>query len=193
MASPAPRPVVASQQVLSLLDALHTKSRAQESSLAMFLFSMGRYIRSLFSRQVRSSRLDNFMRNKFIALEPDKCDFVYLLARASGAVNVVEAGTSFGVSTIYLALAVGQNVASKSAGPVTPGRGGKVVATEKEESKAAKAQEHWQQAGQEVQPWIKLLEGDLLETLPKELEETDPVDLLLLDSVFSWDFRCTPK
>lgn len=124
------------------------------------------------------------MRDKLIALEPEKCDFLYLLARASGAMNIAEAGTSFGVSTIYLALAVGQNVASKLIEPIMPGKGGKVIATEKEESKAAKAREHWQLAGQEVAPWIKPLEGDLLVTLPKELRETDAVDLLLLDSVF---------
>ncbi|KAL2010494.1 hypothetical protein VTN00DRAFT_6301 [Thermoascus crustaceus] len=181
MASTASRPVVASQKVLSLLDHLHNQSRAQESSFAMFLFYMGRYIRFLFSKQPQSSSFDDFVRDKFIALEPEKCDFLYLLARASGAMNVVEAGTSFGVSTIYLALAVGQNVASKSTEPVMPGKGGKVIATEKEESKAAKAREHWQQAGQEVEPWIKLLEGDLLVTLPKQLGETDAVDLLLLD------------
>jgi predicted O-methyltransferase YrrM len=58
----------------------------------------------------------------------------------------------------------------------------KVIATEKEASKAEKARQHWRIAGDDVEPWISLLEGDLLETLPRELEGTGEIDLLLLDS-----------
>jgi predicted O-methyltransferase YrrM len=117
------------------------------------------------------------MRDKFVALETDKCEFIYLLARAMGVKNVVEAGTSFGVSTIYLALAVGQNVKQ--------GRGDvkrKVIATEKEPSKAVKAREHWKEAGEEVEPWIELREGDLLETLKIKEGMPNEIDMLLLDS-----------
>lgn len=110
------------------------------------------------------------MRDKFVALEPDKCQLIYLLARSIGAKNIVEAGTSFGVSTIYLALAVGQN----------PG-GGKVIATEKEPEKAKRARRHWKEAGEEVEKYIELREGDLLETLKDGLPE---IDMLLLDSKF---------
>jgi predicted O-methyltransferase YrrM len=117
------------------------------------------------------------MRDKFVALERDKCEFIYLLARAMGVKNVVEAGTSFGVSTIYLALAVGQNVARGDRKV-----GGKVIATEKESSKAARAREHWKEAGEEVERWIELREGDLLETLKVEEGIPEEVDMLLLDS-----------
>ncbi|KAJ7353679.1 S-adenosyl-L-methionine-dependent methyltransferase [Mycena albidolilacea] len=109
--------------------------------------------------------------DKFVALDTDKCALVYLLLRASGARYVVEAGTSFGLSTIYLALAVGQNAAA--------GGAGKVIATEKEAAKAAKARENWARAGPEVEQWIELREGDLRETLKTDLAE--PVDFLLLD------------
>jgi predicted O-methyltransferase YrrM len=110
------------------------------------------------------------MRDKFIALEQEKCEFVYLLARATGATNIVEAGTSFGVSTIYLALAVGQNVAIKAEGAeVRVGKGGKVTAIEKEPEKAEKARAHWESAGEEVAGWVTLLDGDLWETVPAEL------------------------
>jgi predicted O-methyltransferase YrrM len=117
------------------------------------------------------------MRDKFVALKPNKCQFIYLLARAMGVRNVVEAGTSFGVSTIYLALAVGQN-AAHGGGKV----GGKVIATEKEPSKAVKARAHWKEAGEEVEPWIELREGDLLETLKVEEGMPKEIDMLLLDS-----------
>jgi len=83
------------------------------------------------------------MLDKFIALDEDKCHFVYQLLCATGATHVVEAGTSFGVSTIYLALAVGRNVGG------VPGKG-KVIATEKESQKAERAREHWREAGETV-------------------------------------------
>jgi predicted O-methyltransferase YrrM len=121
--------------------------------------------------------VDGFFRDKFVALERDKCEFVYLAARSIGAVNIVEAGTSFGVSTMYLALAVGQNVhdgrSSSSAG--------KVIGTEKEPEKAAKARSIWNEAGhEEVAKWIDLRVGDLRTTLKADLPET--IDMLLLDS-----------
>jgi predicted O-methyltransferase YrrM len=112
------------------------------------------------------------MRDKFIALDQDKCQFVYQLARAIAARNIVEVGTSFGVSTIYLALAVGQN-----------GRDGKVIATEKESTKAERAREHWKEAGDElVARYIDLREGDLLETLKVDVPT---LDLVLIDSKLS--------
>lgn len=127
------------------------------------------------------------MRDKFVALETDKCEFIYLLARAMGVTNVVEAGTSFGVSTIYLALAVGQNVTRGDSKT-----GGKVIATEKEPSKAVKAREYWKDAGEEVEPWIELREGDLLETLKVEEGMPKEIDMLLLDSKYCLRslFRC---
>ncbi len=111
--------------------------------------------------------------DRFVALDPDKCAFVYLLLRASGARHVVEAGTSFGVSTIYLALAVGQNSELQNAP-------GKVIATENEPTKAARAREHWQRAGDEVVPWIDLREGGILQTLKNDMPAQ--IDFLLLDS-----------
>lgn len=113
--------------------------------------------------------------DRFVALDPDKCALVYLLLRANGSRFVVEAGTSFGVSTIYLALAVGQNAALQNGE-------GKVIATENEPTKAARARQHWGRAGDEVERWIELREGDLRETLKTDLPEQ--VDFLLLDSEY---------
>ncbi|EWZ42675.1 hypothetical protein FOCG_02332 [Fusarium oxysporum f. sp. radicis-lycopersici 26381] len=108
--------------------------------------------------------------DKFVALDPDKCAYVYLLLRSMKARFVVEAGTSFGVSTIYLALAVSQNAGSQP---------GKVIATENEPTKAFKARKYWSQAGDDVEKFIELREGDLRETLKTDLPEQ--VDFLLLD------------
>jgi predicted O-methyltransferase YrrM len=119
---------------------------------------------------------DDIMRDKFIALDQDKCELIYHVLRSINAKTVVEAGTSFGVSTIYLALAVAQNVARDS-----QAQQGRVIATEKEPSKASVARENWERAGDEIQGVIDLRVGDLRETLEKDL---GTVDFLLLDSEY---------
>jgi len=174
------RAVTASQRVHDLLVKLHAESAAQEKSVSQTLFYLSRLIKYYVSGTLWNKSADDHMRDKFVSLEEDKCQFMYLLARSIGAKNIVEAGTSFGVSTIYLGLAVGQNVAdAKDAGQSVTG---KVIATEKEPTKAERARKHWAQAGEEVEPWIELRVGDLLETLKVEEGMPDQIDLLLLDS-----------
>lgn len=185
MVQPTPA-VIASPQVHSLLQNLHELSEAQENSYSQKFFYLSRLAHYYLFGQTWTAASDDHMRDKFVSLEPNKCEFVYLLARSIGATRIVEAGTSFGVSTIYLALAVGQNVA-QATGVSTTGviPTGKVIATEKEPTKAARAREHWRQAGDEVEPWIELREGDLLETLKVEEGMPEQIDMLLLDSMFS--------
>ncbi|KAJ5201996.1 uncharacterized protein N7498_006659 [Penicillium cinerascens] len=154
----APSPVAAPPHVHALLKDLHARSLEEESHLPSPM-------------PLRCTpEFDDIMKDKFIALDQDKCEFVYQMLRAIGAKTVVEAGTSFGVSTIYLALAVTQNTAGSSPG--------KVIATENEPDKANKAIEHWSQAGDSVKSVIDLRLGDLRETLKKDL---GIVDFLLLD------------
>lgn len=89
---------------------------------------------------------------------------LYLLTRSAKARTVVEFGTSFGISTLYLASAVRDN------------GGGQVITTELQEDKARRAQESFIAAG--LGDLIDLRVGDARETL-REISE--PVDLLLLD------------
>ncbi|EME78452.1 uncharacterized protein MYCFIDRAFT_101640, partial [Pseudocercospora fijiensis CIRAD86] len=83
-------------------------------------------------------------------------------------------GTSCGVSTIYLAVAVGQNAAIAGEKPGSA----RVIATENEATKAAQAKDHWKEAGKTVMPWIELREGDILETLQHGVTD---VDFVLFD------------
>lgn len=145
--------------ILSLLSRLHAESAAQEEDLRREDFA--------------NKSLDVIMRDKFIALEADKAQFVYQLCRATNAKTIVEAGTSYGVSTIYLALAASANAAATGGKP-------RVVATEHEPEKAARAREYWRECGEVVSGAIELREGDLRETLKEDLEN---VDFLLLDSM----------
>lgn len=172
--------------VQSLLKSLHAKSSTQEAGIAIDHIKS---IKSLYAHDPDASKaqLDALMLDKFIALDEDKCLFIYQLLLAMGATTVVEAGTSFGVSTIYLALAVGENV--KRRGDGNPE--GKVVATEKEPAKAEKARGYWRECGEVVERWIDLKEGDLEETLNGDLALGDgqKVDALLLDSKCLLNFR----
>ncbi|KAF3074964.1 hypothetical protein CFAM422_003129 [Trichoderma lentiforme] len=159
MSAPAPNPVVAPDNVHALLNRLHEQSLTQEAALPSTYLSS-------------PDGFDDLMRDKFIALDQDKCQFVYQLARAIGARNIAEIGTSFGVSTIYLALAVGSNLDRF-------GGEGKVIATEKEHTKAERARQHWKEAGDDlVTRHIDLREGDLLETLKNNIPQ---LDLVLID------------
>jgi predicted O-methyltransferase YrrM len=183
--APRSQAVIASPRVHALLDRAHAASEAQERSLSQIFFYLSRIVNFYLFNSAWTAGADAHMRDKFVALERDKCEFLYLLARSIGVRNVVEAGTSFGVSTVYLALAVSQNVSGRTrGGGRRSGGAGKVIATEKEPSKAAKAREFWKEAGDEIEPWIELREGNLLETLADERGVPETVDLLLLDSVF---------
>lgn len=148
--------------ILQLLDQLHELSLDQER----------KWTRDDFDNKTEEEK-KAFVADKFVALEKDKAHFVYSIARAIDARTIVEAGTSYGVSTIYLALATAANAAASK------GKGATVIATEHEPAKAAKAREYWAQCGTEVSSVIDLREGDLRETLKENVQD---VDMLLLDS-----------
>jgi predicted O-methyltransferase YrrM len=99
----------------------------------------------------------------------------YMLARMNNSTSIVECGTSFGLSTIYFALAVGQNATANAK------RARGVLTIEKDPAKLARARETWAQAGPTVTEWIHAKEGDLLEILADGTSLPGTVDLLLLD------------
>ena len=120
--------------------------------------------RMLLGRPLPWDRLESRLSDLALAVDPANGAFCYLLARALQARCVVEFGTSFGISTIYYALAVRDN------------GGGVVIGTELVPEKAARARAHLQEAG--IAEYVDLREGDALQTL-REIDE--PVDLLMND------------
>jgi predicted O-methyltransferase YrrM len=90
---------------------------------------------------------------------------LYMLARSSGARTIVEFGTSFGISTLHLAAALRDN------------GGGRLITSEFEPSKVARARDNLTQGG--VIDLVDIREGDAMQTLSVDLPET--IDLLLLD------------
>ncbi|KAI1172068.1 O-methyltransferase [Nemania sp. FL0916] len=174
----------ASERVKSLLLRLHSNSLAQEEELngpdgkwtALKALKKQGDAGDAAALADYQRQFDDLMQDKMIALEQDKALFVYHLCRTLSATRIVEAGTSFGISTIYLALAVGQN-ASRLCPQMR--KSARVIATEYEPSKAVLARQHWKEAGDEVEPWIELREGDLRQTLASDLPQD--IDFVLFD------------
>ena len=108
-----------------------------------------------------------------------KLGYRYMLACLNSAQNIIECGTSFGVSTIYLALAASRNARGlkKSACGV--------ITIEKNPVKIAKAKEIWAEAGPQVEEWVDSREGDLMEVLNNDKHLPETVDLLFLDGMYS--------
>ena len=100
----------------------------------------------------------------YIPVSPEGGKLLYALVRASRPSTVVEFGTSFGISTIYLAAAVRDNGA------------GRVVSTELSAAKVAQARANIAEAGLTEQ--VTILAGDALETLATL---DGPVEFILLD------------
>ncbi len=109
-------------------------------------------------------RLERRHDDDYLATSPGGGMYCYLLARAVGAQRIVEFGTSFGVSTIWLALAVRDN------------GGGTVIGTEMIPAKAARARANIAEAG--LADFVEVREGNALETL-RDVE--GPVGFMLND------------
>jgi predicted O-methyltransferase YrrM len=100
-----------------------------------------------------------------IAVSRETGALLYMLARSSRARAIVEFGTSFGISTLHLAAALRDN------------GGGRLITTEFERSKVARARDHLTAGG--LIDLVEIREGDALETLSADLPET--IDFVLLD------------
>ena len=94
---------------------------------------------------------------------------LYMLARSTGARNVVEFGTSFGISTLHLAAALRDN------------GGGRLVTSEFEPSKVERARANLAAGG--LADLVEIRAGDALQTLASDLP--DRIDLVLLDGAKS--------
>ena len=90
---------------------------------------------------------------------------LYMLARSCRARTIVEFGTSFGISTLHLAAALRDN------------GGGRLITSEFEPSKVARARENLTAGG--LIDLVEIREGDALQTLSVDLP--DEIDLVLLD------------
>jgi predicted O-methyltransferase YrrM len=149
-------------RVRSVLDRLHAEARGDRYR---FIGLAPRLALGLLrGRSFFEIATPAVMGQCYISVPPREGHFLNLTARAIAARTVVEFGTSFGISTIYLACAVRDN------------GGGIVVGSEIEAGKHAAATANLERAGLGKLAEVRL--GDALETLR---DVPEPVDLVFLD------------
>jgi predicted O-methyltransferase YrrM len=105
------------------------------------------------------------MRDIYMPVTPDVGRLLYILARNRGAKTIVEFGTSFGISGIHLAAAL------------RDGGGGRLITTEFEATKAARAKENFHASG--LDDLVEIRVGDAFETLKDDLG--GQIEFVLLD------------
>lgn len=160
MASPMNDP-----KLEALLERLHVQSDAQADETNAY-FERREQVIAIDQEGFYDDDMQRFLSDKMVALDRDKAQFCYMLCRSLRATRVVEAGTSFGVSTMYLAAAVRDNQVEN----------GVVIGTEYEPKKVEIARANFREAG--LSEFIELREGDLRQTLR---DVGGPVDFMLVD------------
>ena len=151
-----------SEKVQSLLKRLHAEASAKDGESFAKFEKMSEAERASMHSDYRKHY--GLLRDAFLPVGPDLGRLIYLLARSVRAKTIVEFGTSFGISTIYLAAALRDN------------GGGKLITSEMEETKSERAQGHLTEAG--LVDLVDFRVGDALELLGRDLGS---VDFLLLD------------
>jgi len=149
----------------ALLNRLHAQSDTQVNETNAYFERREQEI-AIDQDNFYNKEINRFLADKMVALDREKAEFCYLLCRSLRATRVVEAGTSFGVSTLYLAAAVRDNQVEN----------GVVIGTEYEPKKVEIARANFKEAG--LREFIELREGDLRQTLQ---DIGGPVDFMLVD------------
>jgi predicted O-methyltransferase YrrM len=155
-----------SAPVAPLLDRLFAEAD-EESATRSAAFSGISAAEMARLRASKTEYLDFYGRMKDVplAVSRETGALIYMLARGTKARNIVEFGTSFGISTLHLAAALRDN------------GGGRLITTEFEPSKIARARENLTAGG--LIDLVEIRQGDALQTLKAGLPET--IDLVLLD------------
>ena len=139
-------------RILSTLNELHRKSKKEFPKI----------LKGLSKGIFRKLRPED-MKDAFIAISQQQGEFLYDLLITTKAKNIVEFGTSFGISTIYLAAAAKET-------------GGFVITSELLPEKCKVANNNFKKVG--LDEFITLQEGNAVETL---VDTPNDIDFLLLD------------
>jgi predicted O-methyltransferase YrrM len=153
-----------SPRVRAVLDRLFAAAALDDDAPQL---SPGRSLAAATARQ-RADALDTV----YMPISARGGDLLYALVRASRPDTVIEFGTSFGISTLYLAAAVTDNGT------------GRVLGTELSATKIAAARASLAEAG--LAGPVTILAGDAMETLEAI---PGPIGLVLLDG---WKDLCLP-
>jgi len=164
------RATIRDPRINTVLDRLHRKAGRQLPGVVAHI--AGQALRLAITRRWPDDGDLAYYKDKLIPISRDQGNLIYLLCRAIKVRRGVEFGTSFGVSTLYLASAIRDN------------GGGTAIGTEYEPDKARIARTNFTEAG--LADVIDLREGDAFETLK---DCGGPVDFLLVDG---WSATALP-
>ncbi|NKJ20489.1 O-methyltransferase [Dyella sp. SG609] len=145
-----------------LLDDLFAQSQANSPNWSDF---PREELNRLMHSKTEYRDLYERMKDLWLPVSRETAQLLYMLARSTRAKTIVEFGTSFGISTLHMAAALRDN------------GGGRLITTEFEPAKVARAREHLKAGG--VIDLVEIREGDALTTLRTGLP--DAIDLVLLD------------
>ncbi|RXG89474.1 O-methyltransferase [Bradyrhizobium zhanjiangense] len=149
-----------------LLDRLFNEAEAASGATLAAIADVSDADRARMLRSKTAYRdLYGRLKDAPLAVSRETGTLLYMLARSSHARTIVEFGTSFGISTLHLAAALRDN------------GGGRLITSEFEPSKAARARDNLSAGG--VIDLVEIREGDALKTLSTDLPDT--IDLVLLD------------
>lgn len=155
-----------SEPVASLLDRLFKEAEASRADIpAAFADMSNDQAHAMLGSRTEYIDLYTRMKDLPLPVSREAGSLLYMLARFGNARSIVEFGTSFGISTLHLAAAIRDN------------GGGRIITTEFEPSKIARAREHLKAGG--LLDLVEIREGDALQTLARDLPKT--IDLILLD------------
>jgi predicted O-methyltransferase YrrM len=146
-------------EVQQVLERLHSQANRKDNRIIQQILDRGYDWKSASAEENAIE-----FREALLPISPDVGKFLYGLARSISAKHIVEFGTSYGVSTIYLAAALRDN------------GGGSAVGSELEKSKVSIANQNLSEAG--LSKFVEILPGDALQTL-SQIDK--PIDLLFLD------------
>jgi predicted O-methyltransferase YrrM len=152
---------LADPAVARVLDRLHDEARRDRRRAIAVLprFLVGK----LRGRTLMQALTPAMVKKMYLPVTRRDGELLYALARGVGARRIVEFGTSFGISTLYLAAAARDN-------------GGEVITSEIEATKCRAAAENLHRAG--LGDVVDVREGDALQTLAGV---AGPIDLVFLD------------
>lgn len=152
-----------------LLDRLFSEAEAPASPQLRAALAQAspeeRYAPSAVHGERDYLRFYTLAKDAYLAVSRDTAQLLYILVRSTGARSIVEFGTSFGISTLHLAAGLRDN------------GGGRIITTEFEPSKVARARENFVTGG--LADLIEIREGDAIHTLAHDLP--DRIDLVLMD------------
>jgi predicted O-methyltransferase YrrM len=152
-----------SPHILRLLDRLFAEDDSSEPAMQQVIAQQD--VQRLITSKTGYREFYGLLKDIPLPVSRETGLLLYMLTRSTRARSVLEFGTSFGVSTVYLAAALRDN------------GGGRFITTEFESTKAVRARENLTEAG--LIDLVEIREGDALETLSHDLPET--FDLVLLD------------